>query len=389
MRMILVILGVLALLLALAWWGGLLEKAPTSIEAARVERGEVRETVSSVSAGTVEPHREAEVAALVAGRVAEIAAREGVSVRAAMPVVRLDDDVASLEVAVARAAVETARSRITQAEARLALAEARLARAVALEGPAAPSAESVETLRTERDVAREETLAAGRQRDELVRRAELAEAQLERTRITAPFDGVIRDLEVEVGEYVAPGVPLFRIMDESEKYVEAPIDEVDRPRVRTGQTVAITLQAYPGRVIEGTVREIAPAVSTDREQNRTAWVRVTLPPDAADLATGLSADLEIIVAGVAGVLRVPSHAVHEARRGEEGTHYVYVVEGGHARRRGVEVGLQNWDFTEIRSGLAAGDLVITSLDVLGLEKEPEVEASGAAAGSVAAETRRP
>jgi len=104
-------------------------------------------------------------------------------------------------------------------------------------------------------------------------------------------------------------------------------------------------------------------VETRREQNRTLRVEAEfeeaqLPPN---LLPGLSADVEIILDACESVLRIPTYALLENGR-------VLIVQNDQLAERKVTTGLHNWSFTEIRSGLSAGDSVVVSLD------RPEVKA---------------
>jgi len=102
---------------------------------------------------------------------------------------------------------------------------------------------------------------------------------------------------------------------------------------------------------------VAPYVSDVQEQNRTLEVEVSFRrgPGDPDPRPGTSADVEIVLNSRRGVLRVPTFAVVEGNQ-------VLVVDRGRAQRRRVAAGIRNWDFTEITSGLAEGDRVITNLD---------------------------
>ena len=95
---------------------------------------------------------------------------------------------------------------------------------------------------------------------------DIATARLERTLLRAPFDGVIAEINGELGEFVTPspvGVPTpptVDLIDSTCLYISAPIDEVDAPAVKTGQQALISMDAFPGRRFPGFVRRVAPYV---------------------------------------------------------------------------------------------------------------------------------
>jgi HlyD family secretion protein len=102
---------------------------------------------------------------------------------------------------------------------------------------------------------------------------------------------------------------------------------------------------------------IAPYVLDVAEHSRTFEIEVELADEtfAASLRPGTSADVEVILSGRSDVLRVPSYALIEGGR-------ALVVEGDRLVAREVEIGLRNWDFSEVTAGLAAGEAVVVSVD---------------------------
>ncbi len=198
-----------------------------------------------------------------------------------------------------------------------------------------------------------------------------------KTRLLAPFDGVVAELKVELGEWIMPSPPglpmpsVVDLIDPAAIYVSAPLDEVDVGRVRAGLPARVTMDAYAGRSFEGTVVRVAPYVQDLQEQNRTFEIEVELR-DAAfakSLVPGSSADVEVILDARDGVLRVPSYAVLEGSR-------VLAVRDGVLRSTPVETGVRNWEFTEVRKGLAAGDLVAVTLDKAEIKDGARVRVAG-------------
>jgi HlyD family secretion protein len=187
--------------------------------------------------------------------------------------------------------------------------------------------------------------------------------------------------------------PLVYLVDDSRLFVEAEIDESDAFRVRPGQSTRIRLGSVDRRTLSGHVVALSATVSTKEGESRTAEVKVELlgvasrdpaspgsppyppSPELPNVLVGMSADVEILVDRAEAVVRVPTAVVLE--RGEES--YVFVVMDGRLSRRTIQVGLGNWETTEVRSGLEAGDLVVLPADlgdlrdgahVRVIEKEP-------------------
>jgi HlyD family secretion protein len=204
--------------------------------------------------------------------------------------------------------------------------------------------------------------------EESASRVEVARSEMERSILLAPFDGIVAELNAEMGEMVTPsppGIPTPPAVDFIEEgcmYVTAPIDEIDGRSVRTGQPARITLDAYPGERFEGTVRRVAPYVLDREKQARTLEVEVAIddPASIPGLVPGFSADVEILLERREGVLRVPAEAL-------SGTDRVMLLEGDHLGERKIATGIANWQYVEVTSGLGEGDLIVLSLDRAGVQ----------------------
>jgi HlyD family secretion protein len=197
-------------------------------------------------------------------------------------------------------------------------------------------------------------------------RIEAAQARLERTRLRAPFAGTVAEINGEIGEFVTPspvGIPTppaVDVVDTSCIYITAPIDEVDAPRVREGMPARVTLDAFRERSFKAHVRRVAPYVLDAEKQARTVEVEAEIDEIGdALLLPGYSADVEVILAERADVLRIPTRALVEGKR-------VYLLEGGRIRAREVQTGIGNWEYTEVTGGIEAGANVVVSVDREGL-----------------------
>ena len=181
--------------------------------------------------------------------------------------------------------------------------------------------------------------------------------------IRAPFDGVIAEVAVELGEWITPSPPLLTapavvdVIDPTSLYVSAPMDEVDSAAIRTGQPAKVTVDSRPGASFSGSVVRVAPYVLDIEAQNRTVEIEVELddPKIAATLLPGTSADVEVVLEARDSVLRLPTSALLEGNR-------VLMAQDGRLVEQPVQLGLRNWDWAEIREGLSAEQAVVISLD---------------------------
>ena len=168
-----------------------------------------------------------------------------------------------------------------------------------------------------------------------------------------------------------PTPPTVDLIDASCLYISAPIDEVDAPRVRAGLPARISLDAFPDVSFPGHVRRVAPYVLDQEKQARTVEIEAEFDDaENAGLLAGYSADVEVILEERADALRLPTSVILPDK-----TVYVFDATTGTISSRAVETGIANWEFTEILSGLAAGDRVVSSIDrdgvVDGATVEPE------------------
>lgn len=344
-----------------------------------VETGRVEDTVVNSRAGTVESRRRSSISPGIAGLVVEIPARKGARVREGDALLRLDDREHQAQVRLAQRAVEAARAVAEQARLEAEHAQRQRTRSEELARNHVVSETALEFDRTRALTTQAAVAAAGAKIHEAEATLDAAQATLAKTVITAPFAGIVLDVTTEVGEWISPsppGVPLPPVMDLIDPealYLSAPIDEADVARIRVDLPVRITLDAFRGKSFNGTLSYVSSFVETRQEQNRTLHVEAVFrdAPLPVNLLPGLSADIEVILDAHDQVLRIPTYALLENDR-------VLVVENEVLVERKVATGLRNWSFTEIKSGLRAGERVVVSLDRPEIQPGARVVISGEA-----------
>ena len=355
----------LVLLAALAGAGGWWLTRPTPVEVVvhEVARGTVEATLTNTRAGEVEACQRAKMATIAGGRIEWLGVEEGDRVEAGQVLMRLWHGDLDARAAVARAQLATTRQRVHEACTVAANAEHEAARQAQLMRRGFVSASAEEKARTEARARRAACDTA--QADVATAAAQLTATETERQRLVlvAPFAGTVAKISGELGEYATPsppGVPMppaIDLIDDSCLYVKAPMDEIDAPRIQPGLPVRITLEAIPGKVFAGTVRRVAPYITAVEKQARTVAVDVDFvnPDEARGMLVGYSTDVEIVLATRAEVLRIPTGALREGGK-------VLVVEGDTLVERTLQTGVANWEFTEVVSGLDAGERIVTSLE---------------------------
>lgn len=354
---------------ALAVW--YLERPkPIPVSVTAVDRGDVEETVANTRAGTVKACRRAQLSPATGGQISVLNIDEGDQVKAGELLLEIwnKDLLSEIELSKAKATAARATAKASCLQAEVARRQAN--RLLKLQKSGAASEEMVDQAVTESKASQADCESADANALVAAAQVKVVEAKLERTRLLAPFDGVIAEVHGELNEYVTPsppGIPTPPAVDLINNacfYVTAPIDEVDAPRISVGQPARISLDAFGDKRFAGQVRRIADYVLDREKQARTVEVEVefNLPEDIEQLLAGYSADVEIIQQVEKNTLRVPTNAVVDDNR-------VWVLDNdeGILQQREIEVGMSNWDHTEVRSGLKEGEWVVTSVDREGVE----------------------
>jgi HlyD family secretion protein len=338
---------------------------PVPVTVYRLRRGTVEETVTNSKAGTVKARRRAKISPEIGGRVDFIGFRPGQRVRKGDVLLRIRDSDLKAALALAEQDLESAKANSMEAcvSADLAARELKRIKDLLLQDNRIVSHEMLDQAQSQSDSAAARC-QAGRAAIQRAQAAiELSRANLNKATLRAPFDGVVAELKAEVGEWVSPSPPavpippVLDIIDPSSIYISAPLDEVDAGKVHTGQPARITLDPYPNRSFKGHVTRVAPYVQDVQEQNRTLEVEADLDETefARSLLPGTSADVEVILRAVDGVLRIPTYALLEGDK-------ALVFNDGHLVARQVRTGMRNWEYAEVKDGLKEGEPVVVSLD---------------------------
>ncbi|WP_375464865.1 efflux RND transporter periplasmic adaptor subunit [uncultured Methylobacterium sp.] len=318
----------------------------------------------AVITGTLVPRDEILVSPEIEGfRITELLAEEGDRVAAGQVLARLSTEMIATQeasnvaaIARAQAAIVQARSQIVQAEAAQTEARLSLERAQALirTGNATPAIleQRVSTAQSadgKLDAARGGLQAS--EADLATARAAGTEIALRRARtaIRAPEAGIVNRRTARVGGMASGvGEPLFRLIARGEIELEGEVPEGSLPRLKVGDPARLDLD--DGRTLAGKVRRVYPEV--DRT-TRLGKVRIALGDDPS-LRIGAFARGTVEVAQRTGV-SVPVSSLLFAADGSAG---VLVVKDGRVEARTVMPGLSAEGFSEVRSGVSAGETVV-------------------------------
>lgn len=315
------------------------------------DRGEVRVAVEET--GVVEPERQIIVKSPISGVVSALAAREGDRVRPGQALARIVPDIAQAnsfaEIASAISAAEITRSN----------AEREYGRARELARSGGITQADLDARRMGFEQA-DNQLRTARSQLRLVQRSGVKGGSGGQwAAIAAPTAGVIIKRGVEEGETVVGGTSafgggteLFTIADLSALRVKAAINEVDVGKVQVGDSVALTVDAFPGDTVAGVVRLVPPA-ARQQERVRVFDVEIRASGSGGVLRPGMTANVRIAGPAKQNVVRVPVEAVMI----EDGKPVVYRVGPQGTTKTAVTLGLGDLTHVEILTGIAPGDSI--------------------------------
>ena len=296
---------------------------PAIVDVVRVETGAVSDILTAV--GSLIASESIVLRPEIPGRVLRIRFEEGQKVALDAPLIELDPSIY--------------RAALDQATADFSLAKANHDRATTLFSQKTGTGRSVD-----------ETAAA---LNSTRARVALADAQLAKATLVAPFAGVVGLRRFSVGDVVSPGQDLVNLVALDPIKVDFRVPETRLPALAPGQTLELTVDALPGRSFQGTVYAIEPLVET---AGRSILLRARVPnPDGA-LRPGLFARINLIITTRSNAMLIPEQAIVPV--GSRQT--VFRVVDGKAVTTDVQLGIRRDGKVEVTGGLNPDDQVVTA-----------------------------
>ncbi len=341
------------------------------------EKVQKRDLVEKVSAtGEIKPKKNINISTDVAGKILKILVEEGDVVQKGQLLIKIDSAIYEANADRDREIISSSQSDLVTQEANLKKARHYLERRKQLYAEGLISMELYEDAVIQQEIAQ-----ANRQSN--LHRIEQARASLKstsdairKTSIASPIDGIVTSLKVEEGEVAIigtmnnPGTVLLTIADLSVMEAEVLVDETDVIKVKTGKRAEVTVDAIPGRTMDGRVTEVGnsaiTAASTAAAESRDFKTVITLDKPPLTLKPGFSATADIVIEEKKGVLSVPIAALVILERDDPGKkgakverEGVFIVAAGRSAFREVKKGIAGDMYIEIVSGLKEKDEIIT------------------------------
>lgn len=340
--------------------------------------------------GSLAPNQQADVAAETSGKVAAVGVDLGSSVRRGQMIVKLDDADFRIRIQQAQAQLDQAKATLRQNEAKIGLRSGQkfnpenvpeVAAARAALDLAEKNLRRYEKLVETGDISRSAYDQQKSQRDQLAEQRQalvhqaqqnyaavanaqgavdaaasqlaLAKRSLGYTVVVSPMPGYISDRPADVGEYVSPQQKVATVVNLNPLRVRIDVPEQAIPQIHTGESVSVSVAGYPDRNFAGRVARVSPNVTAS---SRTLTVEADVENPRAELKPGQFATVRILLPQTEPAVLVPQRAL----RTISGSTYVYVIKNGHAEARLVQSGQTEGDMVELKSGVAADELVATS-----------------------------
>ncbi len=408
-RKLFILLGVAGLVLVALVVFAASRKKETGIPVT-TEKAVVKTLTHMVTAtGKVQPEVEVKISPEVTGEIVELPFLEGQAVKKGDLIVRIKPDLYQAQVEQQEASLVSAKAASVLSQARLSKAEQDFKQAQELHSKQLVSEADFTSAKTNINVAKADFDSSLAQ----IRRSEgsltQAKDSLAKTVIYAPIDGQISSLSNEVGERVAGtgsfgGAEIMRIADLGNMEVRVKVNENDIVNVKLGDPVSVAVDAYPGRKFAGAVNEISSSAITSGAQSAAAsasdevtnfLVKIRIKDKDAKLRPGMSATVDIETETVTNVVAVPIQSVtvraaggktaeelqaakakeakersgndlelvnekEDARRNRDNLQrVVFIKNGDTVKQQLVETGLADNTSIEIKSGIKAGDEVVS------------------------------
>ena len=317
------------------------ERAGVKVEEVKAQA--LGETI--VATATIQPDQDrlARVAARIEGRITSVPAKLGDKVRAGQTLATLDS-----------VAVGEAHAALNQAQAELGIAEADFKRA--------------QTLIADEIIPRKDFLRAQADREKAAAGVRAAADRLRLLggapnargnavsafAVTAPFAGTVIEKKATLGELATPSEPMFSVADLSRVWIQAALPEVALAKIRIGANAKVSVPAYPNETFNGKVGHIGAALD---KETRTVAARIEVANADGRLKPEMFATATIEAVGEKrDAITLPDAAIVLM----DGKPTVFVFEQGAYEMRLVEPGERIGGRTVLKSGLKAGDQVVTS-----------------------------
>ena len=308
----------------------------------RVARGDFVDILPGM--GTIKGDREVELRFSVNGIVDSINFFEGDLVRKGDIIATLDQKDALLKLEYAKSKLKTQQVAEEAAQKKYEIHQTLYDDGIIIKP-------KLEEIRLEYEGAKTQVKSAQKE-------VEFALAELDKTYLYSPTNGVMGTRDAEVGEFVTSNVKIASVYDTATVVAEMGVIEKDINRVALGQKAKVSVDTYPGVEFEGEIENIAPIIEG---KSRTLTVKIRIKNDnpKGTLLPGMFARIWISVYEKKNTIKLPSSCLFDLNNDGEFDSVYVVGDDNIARARPVKVGYVSTDYVEIVDGLREGEQVVS------------------------------
>lgn len=327
-------------------------RPPMSVELAKASRADISAKLTVV--GNLVGAATVDVVPRTPGRVVSVGVELGDRVSRGQVIARIEDQEIREQVKQAEASYKVAQATIRQREADLKFAETNLERSRNLFGRQLLPKQSLDDAEARYAAALAQLDLARAQFSQSEARLEELRITLGNTNIVSPVNGFVGRRNVDPGAWISQNAPVMSVVDISTVRLVANVVEKDLRLVGAGDPADVMVDAYPGETFRGRIARVAPVLDP---ATRTAAIEIEVPNPGYRLKPGMYARMSVTIDGRTGAIVVPKTAVVDF---EDDRGVFTMTENNKSRFVPVEVGIEDGDRVEVRSGLSEGDAIVVA-----------------------------
>jgi RND family efflux transporter MFP subunit len=316
------------------------EQMVAQVTVTRVTRADIEQTATLSGNVVALPNQDVKLSSLVAGRITALDVAEGDRVHDGELLATIESHTYEDQLRQADAALAQAQATLQNAQENLKRNQTLYQRGIV----AGKDLQDAQLQVTVAEATEHQDAAAD----------ETAKAQLNRTRIASPLNGVVAKRFVSVGEQVdgSGAQPIIEVANIREVDLAGSLPAPYLGKIHVGEAIPVSSDSFPGKAFAGRVIAISPTVDP---ATNVGSIRIRIANPGGDLKLGMYLTAQVPVEKHANALTVPPQSIYHD---ETGATQVYVVQGDTAKAAPVKIGIQASDRVEILSGVKAGDTVI-------------------------------
>jgi membrane fusion protein, multidrug efflux system len=332
--------------------GGGGPRVPMTVEVAAVKKGDLSAHLTVV--GNLIADQTVDVAPKTGGRLERVTVQLGDRVRRNQVLAKIEDREIVEQVRQAESALEVSKATIRQRDADLKVAEVNFDRSKNLYGRQLLAKQALDDAESRFLAAQAQLDLSKAQQGQTESRLDELKINLQNTNVTSPVDGFVSKRTMDPGAMVSQNIPIASVVDISKLRLVANVIEKDLRLVNVGDKAVVEVDAYPGEKFFGKIARVSPVLDPS---TRTAPMEVEVPNSDNKLKPGMYARINLTIEDRKGALVAPKNAIvdFESQRGV----WMPTAEN-RAKFFPVELGIEDADHIEIKSGLKEGDRIVTT-----------------------------